>query len=140
MTPRTAVVVVKGDSPARDQLIPGDVVRRLVSANDPVNDPTFAELTETLNRAGQRNATVEMTVLRPGDKEPFEEVEETFTVSPSVKVAKDRYGLGFERGYDEGHAVVSGVLEGSAAHAAGIPKGARSVSVGGTATETWHGG
>jgi regulator of sigma E protease len=131
MMPRTTVVAIKADSPARDQLRPGDVVRRLVSANDPVNDPTFAELTVTLNRAGQRGAPVEMTVIRGDD-------EETFAVNPSVKVAKDRYGLSFQRGYDADHPVVAGTTEGSAAQAAGIPKGARILSVSGTEVGTWH--
>jgi regulator of sigma E protease len=138
MLPRTTVGAIQADTgtfrkrpvPAKKVLKPGDVVVRIVSANDPVNDPTFDELTKTLNRAANGGNHIEMTVLR--DEQP-----QTVTIKEFKKVDEDRYGLGFSPGYDTAHAVVAGTLEDSPAAKAGIPSGATITSVNGTAVKNW---
>lgn len=130
LLPRTTVAEIAPDSAAKDVLKPGDVVTRIVSANDPTDDPKFKELTDVLNRAGHAKQPVEMTVLRDG--KPV-----TFKVEAKTKVDKDRFGLGFAPGYDAEHPVVAGTLEDSPAAKASIPNGATITSINGEAVTNW---
>jgi regulator of sigma E protease len=130
MLPRTTVAEIVADSPAKDALRPGDVVVGIMSANDPTEDPTFDELTTTLNRAAHAGQPVELSVLR-GDK------VERLKLDKYKKVDRDRYGLGFGQGYDAAHAVVAGTLPDSPAAKAGIPRGAVITSVNGTKVANW---
>lgn len=130
MLPRSTVEEIIENSPARHVLQPGDVIVRMVSANDPTNDPTLEEFKKLLNRAAAAQQPVELTVLR--DDKPV-----TLTVKDFRKVDKDQYGLGFGAGVDAAHPVVAGTLQNSPAAKAGIPNGATIESVNGTAVKNW---
>jgi regulator of sigma E protease len=130
LLPRTTVAEIMADSPAVDALKPGDVVVGIMSANDPTEDPTFEELTTTLDRAAKAGQSVELSVLR-ADK------VEKLKLDKFQKVGRDRYGIGFGPGYDATHAVVAGTLPDSPAAKAGIPRGAVITSVNGAKVANW---
>jgi regulator of sigma E protease len=130
MLPRTTVGELQADSSGKNILRPGDIVVRIVSANDPTENPTFENLTNTLNRAGQSTQPVEITVLR-GDK------RETFTIKELKKVGKNWYGLGFGPGYDSANPLIAGSLPDSPAAKAGIPAGAVITSINGAKVANW---
>ena len=54
-----------------------------------------------------------------------------------MKLSPDDYGLGIGRPYQEQQAVVAAAVHGSAAEAAGVPRGARVVAVAGQPVTTW---
>jgi regulator of sigma E protease len=130
LLPRTTVAEIMPDSPAKDALKPGDVVVGIMAANDPTDDPTFDEITTTLNRAAQVSQPIELSVLR-GDQ------VQKLKIDKYKKVDRDRWGLGFGPGYDAAHPVVSGTLPDSPAAKAGIPRGAVITSINGTKVANW---
>jgi regulator of sigma E protease len=85
-----------------------------------------------LNKAGHASAKVDLTVLRPGQPEPVKIPD-----LPPIRLSPDDYGLGIGRPYQEEQAVVAAAVHGSAAEAAGVPRGARVVSVAGESVTTW---
>ncbi len=131
MLPRPSVDVVLEFSPARDRILPGDIVAEIVSAGDPKPHPTAREFTEWLDKAGASDKPVDIKVLR-GDQ-----IVTIEKIVPSVKVTRDRYGLGIQLGNDDRHAVVAGTMDSSPARAAGIPAGATITAIAGNPVTTW---
>jgi len=58
-------------------------------------------------------------------------------VTPSIKVARDRYGLGMGLGYDASSTLIAGVSPGSPAEVAGIPAGATIRRIGKQEVSNW---
>src|SRR5262249_47482737 len=100
--------------------------------NDHIEHPSRATLTEKLNNAGQQGLSVDLTVLRNGEK------KEITGLSPSMRLGEGRKGLGISLIYDEDHAVVADVLPDSAAAAAQIPPGATIKSINGADVQNWR--
>ena len=133
MVPRPTVRAIQPESSAVGKLRPGDVILALrLPANNDVDDSlTFAELLARLNAAGQSDAEVAMDVLRGG------EVVAVTGLTPNVRITEDRKGLGIVPGFDAGHAVVGGLVEGSPAERAGLPERAAVTSVAGEPVASW---
>src|ERR1019366_2022244 len=84
-----------------------------------------------LNKTGKKGGGINLTVLRDG-----REVQLT-DLRPSLRVSAERFGLGIALGSDEKNPIVGGTLEDSPAHVAGIPAGARILSINGQAVKNW---
>jgi regulator of sigma E protease len=131
METRSSVNSVLDKSPARDKLLPGDVITQIRSARGILNNPSNDQLKQWLEHAGDQNQPVTIQVLRNGhliDLPP---------IMPDVRIAPHEYGLGIGLDYDGLHAVVAAVIPNSPAAAAGIPAGATLHSVAGQPVANW---
>jgi regulator of sigma E protease len=134
LVPRATVEQIKPNSSALNQLKPGDVIAKLTfpeSGGDTVYDPTVAEVRSRLEKAGKTGQSVDFTVLRDG--QPLE----VKGLKANVKINKGVYGLNIALSYDEQHPVVAETLDKSPAAAAGVPAGAKIVSVNDQPVKTW---
>jgi regulator of sigma E protease len=132
MVPRTIVNSIDEESEARGKLRPGDIIAAVVVGSDASLNPSRKSLVDWLNKAGQNGKTVDMHVIRDGADVQVK------GLSPSMKVARNRKGLGIGLSYDEQHPVVAEVLSGSPAADAGIPNGARITAVNGKPVSSWY--
>jgi regulator of sigma E protease len=132
MLPRPQIASVDPRSPARGKILPGDVIIKISSAEGEKSNPTTEELINWLNQAGNNGKNVTLTVLRG------KETVEVTDITPSMKVASGRYGLGIGLEYDEDHAVVAGIEKESAAALAGIPESFEVLSVNDQPVTSWH--
>ncbi len=131
MAPRAGVGYVDKTSPARGRLLPGDMFVEIRAAGDPTFSPSMDELKKVLNKAGEQNQPVEITVLR-GDQPAG-----PFRIIPSIKVARDQYGLNVGLEVDDKHAIVASVTPGSPAAIANIPRGATLTAINGKPISDW---
>jgi regulator of sigma E protease len=131
MLMRTTVVSLGEKSAAKGILKPGDVIAGITVANDSTENPTFDDFTMMLDRAGHATEPVKLAVLRDGARVDV-------TVNATYKVGDDKFGLGFDPGYDAANPVVAGIAKDSPAERAGIPSGATIASINGTAVKNWY--
>ena len=132
MAPRVMVESILPDSPAKGKLKPGDVITNVTIDSDAAPNPSRTVLMDRLNRAGQNGRTVNITVFRDG-------AEQTIAgLTPTIKLDRERRGLGIGLEYDEAHPVVASAAEGGPAALAGINNGAQITQVNGTAVKDWH--
>jgi regulator of sigma E protease len=132
LVPRTAVHSITETSDARGKLKPGDVITAVVIGSDALPHPTRKALVEWLNKAGQNGNTVDLHVLRDGAEVVVEKL------NPSLRVDRQRRGLGIMLGFDEASAVVADVLPSGAAAEAGVTGGATITAIDGKPVQTWY--
>jgi regulator of sigma E protease len=133
MVPRPTVMDTLDASPAKDKLKPGDVIAAVTLQSPPemIEHPTRDKLMKVLDAAGQSGRAVDVKVLRDGQ-------EETVTgLVPTVKVGKNRMGLGIGLGTDETHAVVADVLPDTVAARANLLPGSTITSIDAQPVRTW---
>jgi len=87
-----------------------------------------------LDKAGQENQKVEITVLRRGEAQPIK----LEPIIPTLTVTNKKKGIGVGLGYDEANPVIAGIEKDSAAADAGVPRGATIVSIDGQPVNDWH--
>jgi len=133
LVPSPMVENVMDGSPARGKIQPGDVIEAVSfrKSGDLTAHPTGAELIKNLNLAGQNDVALDLSVRRGGELVKIE------NVTPSIKVARDRYGLGMGLGYDASSTLIAGVSPGSPAEVAGIPAGATIRRIGKQEVSNW---
>jgi regulator of sigma E protease len=109
MEPRAAVDVIQPGSAAVKQLVPGDVILSVTTAQtrDTKSNPDYEAVKNLFNDAGQAGNGVIITVLRNGE----------ITKTPAII----RIVLGIGLGFDLEHPVIAGLVKGSPADAAGVP-------------------
>jgi regulator of sigma E protease len=132
MMPRAQVAAIEPDSSARKKLLPGDAVKTLTVGGDDLKNPTVTKLIERLKAAGEKGTQVDMIVLRGGKDERIS------GLTPNIRLQTGGKGLGIRPGLDAEHAVVGGVVNGSAAETAGIPAGATIQKVNGSDVKSWY--
>lgn len=131
MQPRSSILEVMENSPARDKILPGDVILRVDAAGHIVTNPTNQEIKKCLEDAGARGQAVKIRVLRGGrtiDLPP---------IVPSIKIAAGEYGLGVGLDYDGLHSVVADIVANSPAAEAGIEPGTMITSINGQPVSNW---
>ncbi|HEY8667077.1 MAG TPA: site-2 protease family protein [Tepidisphaeraceae bacterium] len=136
MVPRAEVAGVLSESPAAHKILPGDVILDLPDKEGGNSDPSGGQMIKLLNDAGRAGRAVTLKVLRDGKEQVLE------PVVPSLNVGKDkenntRKGLGIQLRYDDRHAVVADVQNGSAAAIAGIKPHEQILSINGKPVATW---
>jgi len=132
MMPRADVAGVEEESSARGKLRPGDAIVSLSVAGDQFSNPTVDKLVEKLKAAGEKGATVDLSVQRDG------KVEEIKGLTPNVRLRTGGKGLGISPGFDEENAVVGGVVQDSAAARAGVIAGYSVTQVNGKGVSSWY--
>jgi regulator of sigma E protease len=133
MMPRAAIGAIEADSSARGKLHPGDAVVSLAVGGDPLANPTIEKLVERLRAAGEKGTPVDVTVLRDG-----QELPPIKGLTPNVRLPNGGKGLGIQPSYDENHAIIGGVIEGSAADHAGVSQGWTVARVNGKDVKSWY--
>lgn len=131
MQPRATVAGIIDESPAKGKLLPGDVITKINSAGDVLQNPSNRQVKQWLEQAGGRGQAVTITVLRNNRSVTLP------PITPSVRIAAHQYGLGIGIDYDGLHAVVADVLPESSAMAAGIENGSTIQSVNGQPVANW---
>jgi regulator of sigma E protease len=134
MRPRPTIPSVPEESPMYGRIRPGDVVISLVPSEGGkgIDYPSAREFREYVGEAASDGTKLEITLERDGQQVVLSDVV------PSHKLSLMRTGLGVDVPRpEEVRAVVGAVKEGSPAATAGIPSGARLISVGGTPVESW---
>jgi regulator of sigma E protease len=132
METRVAVQVITPDSAVKGKILPGDVIVSIANeAHDQITDLTRPELMKHLNEYGEQGAKVSITVLRDGKEVTIRDIV------PNVRVGKGRYGLGVQLRPDSETLVVADTLPDSPAAKAGVPAGAKVLSVNGHAVKSW---
>ena len=133
MEPRVRVAAIQATSPAKGTLKIGDVILNVISSatRDGLTDVSLDSFRTHLNSIGEAGAKAEITVLRDGGEVKLA------PISPNQKVNDGKKGLGIVPMPDEANAVVGGVTPSSAAARAGIPVGAKLLSISGDAVKTW---
>jgi regulator of sigma E protease len=132
MQTRVQVMAVQPESVVKDKLKPGDVIIAIANdAHDSLTDLTRQKLMKKLNEYGEQGAKVSITVLRNGQEVVIP------NVVPNIRVAKGRYGLGVQLLPDSQTLVVTDTLPESPAAKAGVPAGAKVVSVNGQPVKNW---
>jgi regulator of sigma E protease len=134
MTTRATVLQLTEDSVAKGKLRPTDVITSVFVSNDSIDNPSATKLREVLDKAGQENQKVEITVLRRGEAKPIK----LESMVPSLTVSNKKKGIGIGLGYDEANPVIAGIEKDSAAAHAGVPRGAAIVSINGQEVKDWH--
>ncbi len=132
MQTRVQVMAIQPESVVKGKLKPGDVIVSIANdAHDSISDLTRQKLTKKLNEYGEQGAKVSITVLRDGKEVVVPDVV------PNIRLAKGRYGLGVQLLPDSQTLVVTDTLPESPAAKAGIPAGAKIVSVNGQPVKNW---
>jgi regulator of sigma E protease len=121
MIPGTSVAFVLPKSPARGQILPGDVIKVLSTADGHIlaTEPARQTLRDLVNDAGQKQQGLIVTVERNG------KALQIGPIVPSVPLDENRLGLGIQLDYDDQNAFVSDVQPTSSAAKAGIQPGWR---------------
>ena len=132
MVPRAMVSEIRDGSSARGKLKPGDAIAAIAIGGDVALNPSREVLMDLLNKAGQREKPVELTVIRDGQE------LRVAGLTPNLNVAAGKKGLGIGLVYAEKEAVVSAVLPDTPAAAAGLTGGARIDAVNGQPVKSWH--
>ena len=132
LQPRFRVDDVLDESPVKDILKPGDVVVQLRINQQPANHPTQDEFISLVGDAGSKSWHVDFTVERNGKQEPVR------GLVPSYKLPNGGRGVGVKPGRDYQTPFVAGVVRGSAAEQARIPRGALIKQINGQEVKNWH--
>jgi regulator of sigma E protease len=128
------VATVPKESPAFSKLHAGDIVMSIAdagSSGDQEKYPTQKSLMDFIRAAGANKTRLTMTVRRDG---------KTVTVIglvPSYKISKDHLGLDVSLTAADQQPIVAEIPADSAAKTAGIPAGARLVSIDGKPISNW---
>ncbi len=132
MLPRIAGL--EKNSSAKGKLLPGDVVTDVADVESSGGHkamPTREEMTDFTHAAGDRaGSKLIVTVLRDGTPHAFE-------LEPNVRLDHDRKGLGVQLDSADGEPLVAHPAKDSPAERAGIPGGARLVTVNGRPIANW---
>jgi regulator of sigma E protease len=132
MQTRVAVLAIQPESVVKGKLKPGDVVVAIANdAHDSTTDLTRQKLTKRLNEFGEQGAKVSITVLRDGQEIQIRDIV------PNIRLSKGRYGLGVQLRPDSETLVVTDTLPESPAAKAGVPAGAKILSINGHAVNSW---
>jgi regulator of sigma E protease len=130
MEPRPVVEALVADSSAVKKLKPGDVIEAITVRTDIDRYPDINKVHDTTLKAGNEDQPLTIQIERQGKSIAVADV-------PSkTKLGEGRHGLGIQIGYDDAP-VVSQVLDSSPASKAGIPSGARIMSIDGHAVGNW---
>lgn len=134
MTTRAGVSQVTEDSVAKGKLLPTDVIVSVLvhGSNDSLDHPSGAKLREILDKAGQDNQKVQITVLREGKQIKLD------PIVPSVNVASKRKGIGVLLDFDAANPVIAAIEKESAAERAQVPRGSTIVSIDGQPVNNWY--
>lgn len=134
MVPRASIMVVQKASSAAGKLKPGDDVVSITIKpnNDPYEHPSPRELREKLGVASKNGGTVNMVVMREGQR------HEVNDLTLQTKLDNGGKGLGIGPGYDADNAIVGTIIPGSPADKAKLPSGARIISVDGKPVTNWY--
>jgi regulator of sigma E protease len=134
LVPRAKIEQVNKESKAYGVVLPGDVILQVsqpsTSDNDATTNPTFHELMQRLQKAGDNGEEISLRVLRDG------KTIDLPALTPSLPSNGHRL-LGVSLGLDEDSTVVGGVRDDSPASVAQIPIDAKIVSVNGSAVSNW---
>jgi len=139
MVPRARIEEILPASPAREKLLPGDVIQAAYySNNDALTaPPTREELTEFLRDAGDKGQVVAMDVVRR--VHGVDTLIHVPDLQTGVKLEGGGRGLGIVLGlYDEDRPVVAAVLHDTPASRAGVPRGATINSINGQPISSWY--
>ncbi len=131
MIPRPMIHLVPETSPAKGKLLPDDAIVSVSLGGLKTVNPTFAQFIEIVNNAGQQDRPVQIEVLRNGKVIPPIEVK------PAIKLPNGRIGFGIAMDYYDPTPIVAGLVEDSPARQAGIPDGARILSVNNHPVQSW---
>jgi regulator of sigma E protease len=131
MQPRSSVTAIMDGSPALDKILPGDVILKMNSGSDVLNDPSNSQFKKWLEEAGDRSQPVILTVLRNG---------QTVTlppIIPSYRIGPHQYGLNIGLDVDAMHPVIADVEPDSPASVAGIEGGSTITAIDGQEVTNW---
>jgi regulator of sigma E protease len=132
MVPRAGIEQVTTESSAKGKLFPGDVILAMDFKNgDRISNPTVTEVRARLENAGKTAQPVSFRVLRDGQEVLVPDL------IPNVRIDKGVYGLGVQLSIDDRNPVVAETVEKSPAQAAGIPDGAKIVSINAEPVKNW---
>jgi regulator of sigma E protease len=129
MEPRPVVELITADSSAIKKLKAGDVIQA-ITARDLDRDPDIAKVHELTLKAGSDGQPLTIQIERQGKSITVADV------LSKTKLGDGRRGLGIGIGYDLAP-VVSQVADDSPAKKAGIPNGARILTVDAHPVENW---
>jgi regulator of sigma E protease len=142
LQPRTTVESIsKKESPVFGKLKPGDVIQTVIvhsanapanDAGDPVHNPARQDFVKLMAAAGDKNQSLDFTVLRNG--QPVE----VKGIRPTLKLESGNMGIGVATGYEETTPVVANVLEKSPADQAQISKSARITAIDARPVQSWY--
>ena len=134
LAPQTRIAHVQKESPAAGKLRVGDVVLsvRRKSDGSVARTPTPDEFVRTVTGAGAAGDTVTIDVDRDGQRVTIDDL------SPNLKLATGKRGLGVAPDADVDYATIGAVARDSAAGRAGIPAGAAIKSIAGQPIATWY--
>ena len=130
--PRFRVNSVLAESPVKEILKPGDIVVQLKINKQPADHPTQDEFISLVGDAGAKGWHVDFVVERDGNRVHLD------GLVPNFKLPKGRRGVGVEPARDDAHPFVAGVMRGSAAEKARIPRGALIKQINGQEVNNWH--
>ncbi len=149
MKPRIRVEFISSlDSPVLGKIKPGDIIQSVevrnsnVAASQPGDrapDVSVAGFIKTVGEAGAKDQTLDIVVLRDGKPIKVDGVKAT------VKIDKERKGVGIATGFEDQSPVIAATVEKSPAaevkdgngNRGGLPAGTLIQSVDGKAVKTW---
>lgn len=148
MKPRIRVEYISSiDSPVLGKIKPGDIIQSVEvrNSNVPASQPgdrapdvSVAGFVKTVGEAGAKDQTLDIVVVRDGKPIKVDGIKAT------VKIDKDRKGVGIATAYEDQTAVIAATVEKSPAAAVkdgngnhGLPPGTLIQSVDGKAVKTW---
>jgi regulator of sigma E protease len=133
LVPRATVLETMPHSPAKDKLKRGDVIAKITlqSPAEEFPNPSRERLMKLLDSAGQNSRLVDVTVIRDGQEVVVA------GLSPSLKVGKNRMGLGISLGVDELNPVIADVLADTAGARAAFAPGSKVMSIDGQPVASW---
>jgi regulator of sigma E protease len=128
MEPRPAIESMTTNSSALNRLQPGDVIQA-ITIRDLDRYPDVERVHKLTGDAAAEGRNLSVQVMRSG---------KSITVAdlPTKSLGNGQHGLGIAVGYDEAP-VVSQVVEDSPAKRAGIPAGAKILTVDGQPVQNW---
>lgn len=149
MKPRIRVdFISSADSPVLGKIKPGDIIESVEVRNstastsqpgDRAGDLSVAGFKKTVGDAGAKDQTLDLMVLRDGKEVPVNNIKAT------VKVGKDRKGIGIATAFEEQTPMIAAVEEkspaasvkDSAGKPASLPAGSLIQAVDGKPVKTW---
>jgi regulator of sigma E protease len=144
MQPRMRVECVSSkESPVFGKLKPGDVIKSIAvrNPNTPTSQPgnvapdvSVSGFIKSVGEAGAKDQSIDFTVIRDGKEfGPIKDVKAT------VRVTKDRKGVGVVPAFEDQTPVIAAVIPKSPADGVkdGLPIGSQIAAVDGKAVTTW---